>query len=666
MGSKRSFPAVSRKLLVISILLLPLLSQTSIGAPNPKVRRVVRAQETLRLHLPLALARSGLDTIPAPSTRPAPAPTATPSPEPPAPLTVDGIGVYGLSSSYVMLRLGLAPDALSRRFHFGFAQTAFHRAMPVAGDWDGDGRDTIAIYDPRAARFTLTDRNVARAAETSFAFGEPTVATDDGTAVYALAGDWDGDGRDSIGLFSAPANVFRLRNENSAGPPDLVFAFGQGNRRPVVGDWDGDGIDTIGVLDPATGIAVLRNENAAGPPDLEVETGRARHLPLAGDWDGDGADTLGLWHPATMTFFLRDSHEPGSAERELPLGSRASAWWPLAGRWEASGDTGEHAGFAWPTAAPEAVGIDPAGLTRAYERAAAIENLHSLLVVRHGKLVGEAYYDGYDATMANCLKSVSKSILGALYGLAIEDGFVRGLEQPVSAHLPDYYANPAEPRLGRTSIYNLLTMTGGQPWSDPTHLGAMVGSEDWVGHVAGLPFTSNPGSRWNYNTGLTHVASAFLTEATGEATHAYAERRLFDPLGISVTRWDHDTQGRDFGGAEVWMRPRDMARFGELFLRGGTIDGTRILDERWVAASMRAQETASGGHTYGYWWWRRDFAGHPTTFAWGYGGQFIFVVEELDLVVVTTSSWFRGANATTNGPVFALLADYVLPAVVGD
>ncbi len=114
------------------------------------------------------------------------------------------------------------------------------------------------------------------------------------------------------------------------------------------------------------------------------------------------------------------------------------------------------------------------------------------------------------------------------------------------------------------------------------------------------------------------------------------------------------------------MRPRDMARFGELYLRGGELDGVRILDERWVAASTGERVAASGSHTYGYWWWRRDFAGHPTYFAWGYGGQFIFVVEDLDLVVVTTSAWFRSAAASTNGPVFALLEEFVIPAVVGD
>jgi len=177
-------------------------------------------------------------------------------------------------------------------------------------------------------------------------------------------------------------------------------------------------------------------------------------------------------------------------------------------------------------------------------------------------LAGEAYYDDYDATMANCLKSVSKSVLSALVGLAIEDGLLRGPDQRVSELLPAYYAKPSEPRLGRTSIHHLLTMTGGQPWTDPTHLGPMFRSPDWVDHVAGLPFEAEPGARWTYNTGLTHVASALLTEETGEPTHTYARRRLFEPLGISVTRWDRDLQSRDFGGAEVWMRPRDMARFG--------------------------------------------------------------------------------------------------------
>jgi CubicO group peptidase (beta-lactamase class C family) len=470
---------------------------------------------------------------------------------------------------------------------------------------------------------------------------------------------------DTIGLYDGAANRFRLRNENAVGAADLEFVYGIGKVRPLAGDWNGDGVDTVGVLDPSTGTAYLRNTNDAGAEDIVFATGRAGMVPVVGDFDGDGVDSIGMYGGDGLRFFLRDSLDAAEEERVVALGSRASIWAPLAGRWDVSGDTGEHTGFDWVTDDPESAGFDAELLSAAYGRAAEIRNLHSLLVVRHGSLVGEAYYGGYDASMANCLKSVSKSFLSALYGLALEDGHLRGLEQPVSAFLPEYYQDDAEPRLGRTTINHLLTMRSGQAWTDSTHLGPMVASEDWVGHVAGLPFARDPGTRMTYNTGITHVASTLLTRATGMATHEYAEQRLFEPLGISATRWDYDPAGIDFGGAEVWMRPRDMARFGELYLRGGTIDERRIVGADWVSRSTRGIVSSSGEQTYGAWWWQRTFAEREVYFAWGAGGQFIFIVPELDMVVVTTSSWFRG-RSTTKGPVFALLEEHILPAVVGD
>ena len=621
-----------------------------------------------RLYPPLALAGAAPDrgSAPLPSESPSPSPEATPRPTASPAAAQDTPGLYAVTSSYVVLRLGPNADSPTRSFHFGAGQTAFSRGQGVAGDFDGDGADTIGVYDSRQATFTLASANRARAPATVIAYGQPIVPADDNLGAYALAGDFDGDGVDTIGLFDPATNVFRLRNANAPGPPDRQFQYGSGIVRPIVGDWDGDGIDTVGVVDPQTGTAYLRNTNAPGNEDIVVETGHPRLLPVAGDFDGDGVDTVGMYSGENHTLYVRAGHSPGDAEIAVPLSSRAAVWGPIAGRWDTTGDPGEYAGFDWPTAAPADEGMDPARRAEAVRRGDHTENLHSLLVVRHGKLVTEAYYNGYDASMANCLKSVSKSVLSALFGLAIADGHVAGLEEPVSRYLPGYFRRGDEPRLGRLSLYNLLTRTSGQAWSDQSNLGPMIASGDWVAYVAGRPFVAEPGARWNYSTGLTHVASAALTEATGRPTHEYAEERLFEPLGISASRWDWDPDGRDFGGAEVWMRPRDMARFGQLYLRRGEIDGHRILKETWVRASTAGLVAASGGHTYGMWWWRRDFAGHDTYFAWGYGGQFIFVVQDLDMVVVFTSAWFRGARATTNGEVFRLLADYILPAATGD
>jgi CubicO group peptidase (beta-lactamase class C family) len=620
-----------------------------------------------------------------PSAQPTAEPTRQVSPTPELP--GDRPGLFGLSSNYVILRLDLEPlgpeedpRPRERRFHFGAGQSAFGLELAIAGDWDGDGFDTVGLYDARSGRFQLRDRNATGPADGDFAFGPevgPPQGDGEGIRILPLAGDWDGDERDTIGIFDTRENRFELRNANAAGPPDLSFVYGIGAVTPIVGDWDGDGVDTVGVFDRASGMAYLRNANSAGPEDIVVDTGRPGLAPVVGDWNGDGIDTLGSYGGDAQLFRYRDGYEREAPERSLRLGSLASAWGIISGRWDLDGETGEHAGFAWPTALPESVGLAPARLAQAYARARAVDNLHSLLVIREGKLVAEEYWGGYDATMGNCIKSVSKSLLSAAYGLAIEDGRLggtgqisgtaqlRGTEQRVASVLPDVFDRAGRPGLAAITFGHLMNMSAGLEWEEPgASLGGMVGSEDWPAWVADQPFVSEPGARFNYSTGLTHVGSTALARAVEMSTRDYMRTRLLEPLGIGVTRWDVDPKGVHMGGAEVWMRPRDMARFGQLYLRGGELEGRRILDPAWVERSTQPRIAATGGHRYGGWWWMRDFAGYGVYFAWGYGGQFIFVVPQLDMVVVATSAWFRGAQAATNGQVFRILEEDILPAVV--
>ena len=161
-----------------------------------------------------------------------------------------------------MLARGALPDD-PVRFHLGSGITAYHEHYVVAGDWNGDGRDTLGVYDPRSSSFQIRSHNAA---------GDPDIVVTVGNrASVGLAGDWDGDGDDGIGLFDTDRNRFTLFNEIGSAKPDHTFPFGEGAVWPVSGDWNGDGVDTIGVVNKVTGILHLRNLNAAGPPSVVVE-----------------------------------------------------------------------------------------------------------------------------------------------------------------------------------------------------------------------------------------------------------------------------------------------------------------------------------------------------------------------------------------------------------
>ena len=169
--------------------------------------------------------------------------------------------------------------------------------------------------------------------------------------------------------------------------------------------------------------------------------------------------------------------------------------------------------------------------------------------------------------------------------------------------------------------------------------GAWVQSPNWVRYILNRPLLSQPGEQMDYSTGNTHLLSAILTKATGKDTWTFAQEVLAKPLGFGLARWPQDPQGIYFGGNEMLMTPRQMMKFGELYLHRGEMDGHQIVPAAWVAAAFVARtQSPVSGHQYGYGWWMDELEGHKAHYAWGFGGQYIFVVPDLDLVVVTTSS----------------------------
>ncbi|MEJ2310796.1 MAG: serine hydrolase [Gemmatimonadales bacterium] len=311
---------------------------------------------------------------------------------------------------------------------------------------------------------------------------------------------------------------------------------------------------------------------------------------------------------------------------------------------------------------------DPDRLAATYERAAELPALSSLIVAQGGEVVGEQYFRDMRPNRQVNIKSASKSILSALVGIALEQGYLESLDQTLPELLPDHFPPEASPQHREITLRHLLTMTSGLQTTSFRNYGSWVASRDWVRSAIDRPMVDRPGGRMIYSTGNSHLVSAILTRSTGMSTKAFAQRYLFDPLGITPPAWDRDPQGFYLGGNNMALSPRDLLKIGELYLTGGSWDGRRILPEAWIQESWRPYNRSRwNGYGYGYFWWYRRSGRYDIHFAWGYGGQFVFVVPELELVVVATSRiGDRRAGRKHRREIHRLLDRYILPAVSVD
>jgi CubicO group peptidase (beta-lactamase class C family) len=290
----------------------------------------------------------------------------------------------------------------------------------------------------------------------------------------------------------------------------------------------------------------------------------------------------------------------------------------------------------------QASAVDFDQLDRAAQR---LPRLHSLLISRGNDILFEAYYNGRNRSQAANMKSASKSVISALVGIALQEGMIASLDQPIADFFPEYITEENRSK-AQITIEDLLTMESGlASTSDDRTYGRWAVSRDWVKFVLDQPMVATPGQRMIYSTGSTHLLSAILTRATGMDTRTFAQRYLLNPLKARITYWSQDPQGIYFGGNNMEMTPRDMLAFGQMYLDKGHFRGRQVISSDWIEASLEphAASPRGQGRLYGYGWWLRELGGVRVPVAWGFGGQLILVIEELDLVVVATS-------ASTPGP----------------
>ena len=304
----------------------------------------------------------------------------------------------------------------------------------------------------------------------------------------------------------------------------------------------------------------------------------------------------------------------------------------------------------------------------AREAAATLPRMHALLVSHRGQLVLEYYARGYNAGRLANIKSASKSIIAALVGIAIDRKLIAGVREPIARWFPELRQH-ADPRRQAITVEDLLTMRSGLESTSGGNYGQWVTSRNWVRYALERPMVSDPGTSMEYSTGTSHLLSAILTRASRKSTHQFATDVLARPLGLTLARWPRDPQGIYFGGNEMLMTPRQMIAFGELWRNRGRARGSQVVPAAWVDTSCqpRTRSRWDPDREYGYGWWMQSFNGERACFAWGFGGQYILVFRDLDLVVVVTS-------ATTDSDerrgyrrqLFDLLEAHVLPAAAAD
>jgi CubicO group peptidase (beta-lactamase class C family) len=316
--------------------------------------------------------------------------------------------------------------------------------------------------------------------------------------------------------------------------------------------------------------------------------------------------------------------------------------------------TGDYLGDYWPTTswrtcAPSAVGMDPDLLYRAYEYAANtnIDTL-GLVIIKNGYIVGESYFQEYTGNSRFQSYSIAKSFMSALFGIAIDNNHIENVNVPVSQWLTEWNSAPHEAAKQRISIENLLTMSSGLEWNEEDYyvdrsqndVYRMLESNDYLEYIMNKSSIYEPGTRWYYSSGDSMLLSGLLQRAVNMTAYEYARQHLLAPIGADGITWESDPVGHTVGGWGILATVRDYAKFGYLYLNNGQWDGQQIISQQWIARSTQAAR--QNINWYGYQWWLApvfsDLGSSPVPvnsfLAWGIFTQQIFVIPDLDLLIV--------------------------------
>ena len=280
-----------------------------------------------------------------------------------------------------------------------------------------------------------------------------------------------------------------------------------------------------------------------------------------------------------------------------------------------------------------------------------LESLYSLLVIKNGNLIAEQYYHEGSVGQLSARHSATKSVTTAVVGAAVEQGCMPDLERKMVDFFPDYSSQvrTSDPRKEQITVRHLLQMRGGYPWdSDGEGQDVLFWTDNWqwVPHIVDFPLVSDPGTEMHYSNLTSHLLGVIVQRECDTDLLSLAQEHIFTPIGGEVGDWTRDADGYNWGWGEIYLTARDMGKFGLLYLNDGEHDGKQVISADWVHDSLRSYSEEPWTRLrfrpftnlrYGYQWWTADVGSHHVEFAWGHGGQLIVLVDELDMVIVTTA-----------------------------
>ena len=321
-------------------------------------------------------------------------------------------------------------------------------------------------------------------------------------------------------------------------------------------------------------------------------------------------------------------------------------------------------GDDWNVSTPAEQGLDPMLVAELYHNAAELETLYGLLVIKNGRLIAEGYFNEGSVEQLSARQSVTKSYTSSLVGIALDQGCLSSVDQKMFDFFPEFAGQIDDPRKEQITIRDLLQMRAGYPDEEltPPYLDILFFSEPWpptmLSHLVDFPLVNDPGTEFQYSNLMSHLLGVIVARACDTDLKSFAQEHLFTPIGAEVGDWYLDADDYNIGSMGIFVSARDMAKFGLLYLNDGEYEGNQILSVDWVEDSLQRYSegmnstgwipgiTSRYGYFrdlgYGYQWWSARAGDHHFNYAAGHGGNYIVLLDELDMVIVTTADPMHG------------------------